>query len=263
MSIFVMTSATGSPGVTTTAVAWAMQSGAPGALLVEADATGGSPVLAGAFRSRWAHTSSVLSLAMRPAGLSLIEHIQAQAMPIPGSDTAHVLPAVAEPDQAGALANLWDPLAAALRRISDGTDQDIFIDLGRWSSKTAPQPLLRVADAVAVFTWAHLPGINTTSIVLPSIRARIGEVGETTKVAVVAVEPPREGFSVTEIAPPFQPSPVVARIPHRPTDAAVYHLGAKAPNKRRFASYVGSVTHALDAMREHEQSYRDDLGVGA
>ena len=50
MALIVLTSAAGSPGVTTTAVGLALTWPRP-VLLVEADPTGGSAVLAGYFRA--------------------------------------------------------------------------------------------------------------------------------------------------------------------------------------------------------------------
>ena len=67
MALIVLTSASGSPGVTTTALALALTWRRP-ALLVEADPTGGSAVLAGYFRGRAAPTDSLIDLAFAHRG---------------------------------------------------------------------------------------------------------------------------------------------------------------------------------------------------
>src|SRR4051794_2441800 len=63
MALIVLTSASGSPGVTNSAVGLALTWPRP-ALLVEADPTGGSSVLAGYLRGQTNPTASLIDLAL-------------------------------------------------------------------------------------------------------------------------------------------------------------------------------------------------------
>ena len=65
MSVYALTSISGSPGVTTTAVAWAYLSPTP-TLIVEADPTGGSPILAGVMRGEQPPDVSIIDLVGQP-----------------------------------------------------------------------------------------------------------------------------------------------------------------------------------------------------
>lgn len=268
MTVFALTSLTGSPGVTTTAVGWALDGPNP-ALLIEADLTGGSPVLAGAFRGSLPHTTSLTALALRPESMSLIDHIWSQAVPMPERTDRKVLPGIAESPQGRTLGAVWAPLGAALRRISDDGGYDVIVDVGRYAPGSATTALLTAADVVVVACWAHLPGIHVTSVELGRLRAGLGEVGDTTKVVVLPVTPAAQGYSAKEIAPRMAPSPVLPELPWAPVAAAAIHQGAPLPTlKRRRAQrevtrYGRALEQDLTAAREHATSYAEQIGPAA
>ena len=62
MAVIALASAAGSPGVTTSALGLALTWPRP-VLLIEADPTGGSAMLAGFFRGTTAHTAGLIDLA--------------------------------------------------------------------------------------------------------------------------------------------------------------------------------------------------------
>ena len=127
MALIVLTSASGSPGVTTTALALALTWRRP-ALLVEADPTGGSAVLAGYFRGRAAPTDSLIDLAFAHRGGTLVESIPSVTMRIPDS-TATLIPGTRAHGQARSLTSLWEPLAEAFKSL-DTLGQDVIVDAG-------------------------------------------------------------------------------------------------------------------------------------
>ena len=69
MAVIALASASGSPGVTTTALAMALLWPRP-VLLVEADPTGGSGLLAGYFRGTREYGAGLIELALSPTGIS-------------------------------------------------------------------------------------------------------------------------------------------------------------------------------------------------
>ena len=128
MAVIALGSAAGSPGVTTSALGLALTWPRP-VLLIEADPTGGSAMLAGFFRGTTAHTAGLIDLAWAQREGLLTDALAELPMPIPDS-SASLLPGIRSHTQAGSLAALWEPLAAALKGLH-GTGRDVIIDAGR------------------------------------------------------------------------------------------------------------------------------------
>ena len=84
MALIVLTSAAGSPGVTTTAVGLALTWPRP-VLLVEADPTGGSAVLAGYLPRQHRPPGGLIDLAWAHRQGSLAAALPGLTMPIPDS----------------------------------------------------------------------------------------------------------------------------------------------------------------------------------
>ena len=128
MALIVLTSASGSPGVTTSALGLALSWPRP-TLLVEADPTGGSGILAGYFHGDVAHIGGMIDLALAHREGTLAEAIPRATMPIP--DTAvQLLPGIRGHWQARSLIPLWEPLSGALRAL-ERNGQDVIVDAGR------------------------------------------------------------------------------------------------------------------------------------
>lgn len=267
MGVYGLTSFTGSPGVTTTAVAWAYLSDRP-TLVIEADNTGGSPILAGAFRANQAHDRSILQLSARPAGMTLVDHLWALTLPFPGHEDRQLLPAVAEPQQAGALRGLWEPLGRAFQHVSTQGGYDVLVDLGRFTHNPGYQGLLQHLDALAVFVPAHLPGINAAAIDMPGLRTTLGEISggtsETTRIGVVLTDTTGSTYSAGEAARALNPVPVVATLPHEPAAAAVYHRGdpeprSLIPGRSPSAAYRKAVVNLAAAVRTQATTYAQTM----
>jgi flagella basal body P-ring formation protein FlgA len=126
MAVIVLASAAGSPGVTTSASGLALTWPRP-VLLIEADPTGGSAMLAGFFRGTTAHTAGLIDLAWAHREGLLIEALAELPMPIPDS-SASLLPGIRAHTQAGSLTTLWEPLVpdelAASLKVTAATDVD-------------------------------------------------------------------------------------------------------------------------------------------
>jgi hypothetical protein len=144
MAMIVLASAAGSPGVTTSALGLALTWPRP-VLLIEADPTGGSAMLAGFFRGTAAQTTGLIDLAWAYREGLLTEALSELPIPVPDS-SASLLPGVRAHTQAGSLAALWDPLATALKGL-DRTGRDVIIDGGcivyyawTWPRQAPPNP---------------------------------------------------------------------------------------------------------------------------
>ena len=90
MAIIALTAGSGSPGVSTTTVGLALCWPRP-VVLVEADPTGGSGILAGYFQGQVAHDGGLIELAMAQREDLVAAELPHQLLDLPGSQ-ARLLP---------------------------------------------------------------------------------------------------------------------------------------------------------------------------
>ncbi|WP_347350369.1 hypothetical protein [Intrasporangium sp.] len=265
MAVYALTSLSGAPGVTTLAIAWAYQNTRP-TLILEADPTGGSPILAGPFRGNLLHDTSVLLLAERdPAELQ--EWMWHHAIALPETTDRKVLPAVASHAQARALAGTWPGLADTVQHFSAGTGTDVLLDLGRLTLEYSARALLPAADAVLVLTSATLPGINTVVWALDELRDTLQASGDPDRLAVVPVRAATgltrgllrrqdptaaaQPWSQAEIARAIDPTAVLGPLPWRPEQAQVYAHATLAPKDWTQGAYSRAVSTLMAAAADH------------
>ncbi|MDP3891972.1 MAG: hypothetical protein Q8Q44_12125, partial [Nocardioides sp.] len=127
MGLIVLVSASGSPGVSTTALGLTLNWHRP-VLLVDADPTGSSAVFAGYFHGTQEPTGGLINLA-----LALREGTLATALPremllldpeAPAERAPCFLPGVRAHEQAPSLLPLWERLAEQLRAL-ERNGQDV------------------------------------------------------------------------------------------------------------------------------------------
>ena len=133
MALITLSSASGSPGVTTTAVGLALCWPRP-VLLVEADPTGGSAIAAGYLRGGAAPSDSLIDLAFAHRNGTLLEAIPSVTTAIRNT-TVTLIPGTRAHGQARSLTSLWEPLTQALRAL-DALGQDVIVDAGHLMEKT-------------------------------------------------------------------------------------------------------------------------------
>ena len=154
MSIIVLTSASGSPGVTTTTLGLACTWTGP-AIAVEADPVGGSAMLAGFFRGFEAPRPSAVDLLLAERAGRLAERFSDTLIPIESTEAA-ILPGPRSHAQAHNALDIWEPLSLVWRAQAD---QTVFVDAGRLGMESYPESLLRLADLVLLVTNSNLPGL--------------------------------------------------------------------------------------------------------
>ncbi|MBK8458810.1 MAG: hypothetical protein IPL43_00155 [Micropruina sp.] len=257
MGIVTLVSASGSPGVTSTAVGLALTWPRP-VVLVEADPTGGSGILAGFFRAS-TDQRGLIDLVMAHRSGVLAEALPRLLMPVPGSH-ASVLVGSKAHEQAAGLERVWDPLLLALRGLV-AAGQDVIVDAGRLGLDGSPRPLIHDSDLTllvsrttlpalaAARSWARVLGEET----LPTHPVRVLLVGEG--------RPYRSGEVTRTLG-----LPALGSVTWDPARAAVFSDGAPHPHPRpgvgwllggekaRAAAfdrsgYLGSVRAAGEAIR--------------
>ena len=268
MPIHLLTSISGSPGVTTTAIAWARHAPNP-TLLIEADMTGGSPILAGPFRGKVAPTKSILSLAeFQPHEMA--EQIWWHTYPLPETKDRNVLVTISSPVQAAALQSAWAPIAQAISAAATDTGTDVVIDYGRLTTRNAADPLLNIADTVLVLVPATLAGVNAAKRALGPLQEHLAGSGSPRRLAVVPVIPPagrpwwRAGLSArpwsgANVGKILQPVQMLHPLRYDPDAAAVYSAGTTRPFSGTRA-YTASVTELANAAAAHVRSIQTLAG---
>ncbi|GAB4086353.1 hypothetical protein GCM10028784_29830 [Myceligenerans cantabricum] len=268
MSVIALCSASGAPGVTTTAVGLALLWPRP-VLLVEADPAGGS-ILAGWFRGQREYTHGLLDLAF--TALPVDDALRDVAQPLwqpadgpgPALDAAvseaRFVAGLRSHAQAAALRDLWQPLADALAGLEE-TGQDVIVDAGRLGHP-GPRRLLSAADLTLLVTTGRLPALAHARGWVDTVTAADGgSLGE-------AAPWPHQGVLLIGAGDPYPARevskvlglPVVAGIARDPDGAAVYSDGARPPRRFANGSYVRSLRAAAAGLIDRVEADRRVLG---
>lgn len=261
MSITALASLSGSPGVTTTAVALATTSTAP-ALLVEADTTGGSTVLAGRYRAQTPHQTSLLALATAEAGHTVTEVLREQSLQLPGAahQESRFVPGVAQASQSATLAGSWGSLGAGLRELSEDAGVEVILDLGRIRpGQGAPWGLVEQVDQVILLAHATLPGL----IVAANNLGAVAEQVRTPALGVCLLAAPGEGYTSSEAVAGqvLGKIPALPTLPWDPRAASVYSLGAQH-SPRRTHRYHSALTQLWTGAQKNLEDHRRMLTGG-
>ncbi|MCE0485492.1 hypothetical protein [Ornithinimicrobium sediminis] len=229
MAVIALTSASGSPGVTTTALGWALSRGRP-TVLVDADPTGGSAMLAGYLRGQMVPPDALLELWTAHRQGRLRAALPSLAMPLPGSQVG-LLPGTRSHGQARILAGLFEPLLAALKAL-EGTGQDVIVDVGRLGLAGSPSALLHGADLALVVCRADLVSLSALRSWLATMHTELAEVGAASSSLGVVLVGPGRPYSQGEVGKVLAGvcggrSPVLASVAWDPKTAAVFSAGAQ------------------------------------
>jgi hypothetical protein len=238
MAVICLTSAAGSPGVTTTALGLAFCWPRP-VLLVEADPTGGSGILAGFLKGTTPYDVGLLELALSP--LSVADALRDVVRPL--SPSISLVAGLRTHAQAPALRDLWQPLAAALDDL-ETNGQDVIVDAGRLGLLGSPQPLLENADLTLIVTRATLPAISAARSWAEAVR-QPGTGWRHPGLVLVGEGRPYRDAEVAKVLG----IPVMADLPDDPEAAAVYHRGAAPARHLETGPYVRSLQAAAQSIR--------------
>lgn len=238
MAVVAFCSASGSPGVTTTAVAMALSWSRP-VLLIEADPTGGSGILAGFLRGTTEYEAGLIELALSPVGVA--EALRETVRPL--APNVSYVAGLRAHTQASALGDLWEPLAVALADL-ESNGQDVIIDAGRLGLAGSPRPLLERADLSLILTRTTLPALAGARSWAEAVR-RPGTGWAHPGVCLIGEGQPYRAAEVTKVLG----LPVVADLPDCPEAAAVYHRGAPPPRHFESGPYARALAAAVQSVQ--------------
>lgn len=240
MAVICLTSASGSPGVTTTAVGlafcWPRR-----VLLVEADPTGGSGILAGFLKGTAPYDAGLVELALSP--LSTADALRDVVRPL--SPSVSLVAGTRTHAQAAALRDVWEPLIVVLREL-EASGQDVIVDAGRLGLMGSPEALLGAADATLLVTRANLPSISAARSWAETVRQPETGWRHPGLLLIGEGQPYRD----TEISKVLG-IPVVADLPDDPAAAAVYHRGAHPSRHFETGPYVRGLQAAGQSVQAH------------
>lgn len=259
MAVITLTSASGSPGVTATALGWALSRGRP-TVLVDADPTGGAAMLAGYLRGQMVPPDALLELWAAHQQGRLRAALPSLTMSLPDSAVG-LLPGTRSHGQARGLVGLWEPLLAAFKAL-EGTGQDVLVDVGRLGLGGSPTPLLYGADLALVACRADLVSLSALRSWLATLHTDLEEVGGSTSLGVVLIGPGRP-YSEAEVGKVLAPvcggrSPVLASVAWDPKAAAAFSAGAQV-RRLESSKLVASLRHLDDAARKQIASNTHNL----
>lgn len=231
MGILILTSSSGSPGVTSLAVGLAL-SWPRSVLLADCDPGAHQSVLAGFLAGRSAEGKGLLRVAeahrdRRP----LREVVIDQSIPL-ADDNEHsrlFLPGFARPGSAGIFGGVWGDLAEALDRLQEA-EFDVIVDAGRLGGLGLPGPLVEYAALTCLVLRSSLRSVMSARVHIPVLQEHV-RWHSTEQTLGLLVVGENEPYSKREIGGALG-VPVLASVPLDPTTAA--HLSDGRPRGRKF-----------------------------
>ena len=258
MAVIALTSAKGSPGVTTTAVALTLIWPRP-VLLVEADVSGSSSILAGYFGGRVKHDRGLVDLAAAHRKGRLSTGVRDAAIAIGDRGNAKFLPGLTNSAQVGTVAQLWEPIAVVLRGM-DANGVDVIIDAGRLGVTGGPTPLLREADATVLVTRTDLPAIAAARARAGLLREDLTSRGAGADTMWSLLVGENRPFGRREVNARIG-LPVAATIDWDPAAAEVVSHGKAPANEKKFtgSGFVRSMRTAAAALDSIIRGRKEEL----
>ncbi len=257
MALIVLTSANGSPGVTTSALGLALAWPRP-TLLVDADPTGSLAIPAGYFRGGQLPTDlTVVDLAMSHRQGTLVDDLPRMLMPIPSSNV-QFLCGPRRHNQARSLDNLWEPLAGTFKAL-ERNGQDVIVDAGRLGLEGSPLKLLAAADLALLVTRSTLPALVAAASWSQTLRETFGRAGASSNLGALLVGQGMP-YGAKETAKTLQ-LPVVSTLAWDQPSAEVLALGAKASRRFERSNLSRSLRASVQAIQSTVTTSREGLGL--
>ena len=228
MAVFTLTSATGAPGVTTTALGLAL-TWPRDVVLLDADRTASQTILAGYLNDVSTGGRGLTSLTqLWRDGIDLAADLPKHMVKLPDSNTRATqqrwfIPGFAKPGSSTLFEPVWPELMDALAGL-DLAQTDVIVDAGRWGAQGLPAAVTANSRWLGVVTRSTLPALATLRLYLAEVTAAAQNC-----TAGLVVVGPGTPYSTREIADHFNCP--ADDLPWQPEDAA--HLSDGMPARPR------------------------------
>jgi hypothetical protein len=260
MSILVLTSTSGSPGVTTLAVGLALN-WPRSVLLADCDPGAHQAVLAGFLGGHGAAGKGLLRVAeahrdRRPLQEVIID--QTVALTDGPEPSRLLLPGFSKPGGAALFGGVWPDLVDAFERLDDA-GFDIIVDAGRMGAQGLPMPLVESAATIALVVGSDLRAVTSARVHRSTLLDQAKSTTADEPPGLVVVGPDRP-YSAGEIGRALD-ARVIATIAHDPVAAA--HLSDGRPRPRRFdhSEFARSLADATTAVAANLRRSTDRVRV--
>jgi hypothetical protein len=252
MAVIALAGGKGSPGITTTALAFTLSWGSR-VVLAECDPAGGS-VQAGYLHGELPGGRGLLPLAIAELRSdALADEFWGQLVDLDAPRRHRLLlPGLADPAQAGTLAPLWARLAIFFAQLEYQPCYDVIVDCGRLAVAHPPWPLLWAADAALVVVRPTLASVAAAAPVVEAVRQQVTEHAASTSalgLLVVGDGP----YGSTEVAHQLK-APLVAHLPaDARTAATLTHGGSVRLGRPLMRAAAGAEAKVRALIRQHRQ----------
>jgi hypothetical protein len=246
MALYCLISPGGSPGVTTTALALALR-WPHEVVLAECDPAG-QRVLPG-FLTERLHGSpgpGLLGLAMALTqrdtdAQAAAARVEDFTLPLSGRGRAWLLPGIRDPRHARQLD--WSLLADAFIRSSTASGVDVIADLGRAGGSDTPVELLRRADVVVMVLGRSLAQVYAAHPRLEALQTISAQ-----RLGLCLIDSGH--YSTAEIRRTLFGLPVLAELPHAPSEARVLSDGEPQRLSFRTSLFMRATSGLGEAIRQ-------------
>lgn len=264
MATILLMSLSGSPGITTTAVAltrcWPRN-----AILLEADTSKSSPVLSGYLKGRYGSEKSLINLAIAATQTGRVDHndLWAQLVPLDAEDlesaTRWLLPGLMEAKSASSLDRIWGDIVSAASNF-ESTGIDVIIDAGRWNVNDTRSALLRAADSIIVTAHPSLPDAFAILHRLEEIQQELDRIGRSSDLQLLIIDKQAASYTASEVANSLGLD-LAGALPYDASSASVFSDGAPAINQTKFNKrlYVRAVNQLATSINSAIETRRSLL----
>lgn len=255
MTIISLASVRGAPGVTTTALGLALHWPRP-VLLIEADMSASSAILAGYFGGQRANDRGLIDVAIGHRHGSLTKALQDAQIEIPGSQHARMIAGLAHAEQASALTGAWSAIATELRSL-EGEGIDVIVDAGRVGAAYSPEALTNTSDVSLLVTRTTLPAVAAVASRGKVLKKATdnGQGPSSLGLLIVGDGQPIDARQIAELTE----IPLVASVPSDPAAAAVLSDGTESNKRWSETALARSYWDATQAIQAHVTAKRAAL----
>lgn len=260
MAVIVLTSASGSPGVTTTALglalAWPRH-----VLLADCDREAGQAVQAGYLRGMDCGGRGLMAIArLHREGTPLAPELWRQTVSLTqaGDTQRRLLPGFTSAGASRLFEHVWSSLGEAFAALDD-RGADVLVDAGRISVHGIPPGLLANADLILVCVRSSLRSLAAARIHLLTLEDQLASLPSSRSTGLVIVGPDRP-YSARDITKQFGLASL-AEPAWNQEAAAVLSDGAAEPKRFHAGRFMGHFRSSAVSLSQHVAGLRTAVAL--
>lgn len=260
MAVITLTSATGAPGVTTTALGLAL-TWPRDVLLADCDRDPSQAIPVGWLRGTdlgGRGLGQLASVHREHRRLSEEVWLQTVGLGEAGERERRFLPGFTHPAAVALFSPIWQELVDSFTALASG-GTDVVVDAGRAGREGLPAPLVAGSDMLLVCVRSSLRALAGLRLHLPHLQAQVEALGAPCELGLLVVGP-NDPYGSSEIEKQFG-VPVVHSLTWDPKQARVFSDGALPPRSLAGGALPRSYKACASRLAEAVQR-RDEVVAG-